>query len=235
MMYNDKGEFRWLIFLIAFNTLIFGIYILLGSTGIDDDVIVYGIFNANGVAQGMLWLLITSTFVHFGIAHFLLNMLALYQIGYLVEQFYNSKKIFIVYILGGVAGSIATFALSRFQGENIASLGASGAIFALLGLLIGGTLKRQRFGVSLPFTKESFYPTLVFALLISFLPGINWMAHLGGFLGGVWLGYIFENSLIPFQRKQDAMVQNLLFTVGIGLFVVSYALLVGNLIFDFLP
>jgi rhomboid protease GluP len=213
----------------------FTIFVLIGSTGIDDDVLVYGIFNANGVAQGMLWLLTTSTFIHFGIAHFFLNMLALYQIGFLVEQFYNSRKILIVYILGGIVGSIATFALSRLQGENIASLGASGAIFAMLGLLIGGTFKRQRYGASLPFTKESFYPTLVFAFLISFLPGINWMAHLGGFVAGVWLGYIFENSLIPFQRTQDVKLEKGLFTVSIGIFVVSYALLVGNLIFDFLP
>jgi rhomboid protease GluP len=162
-------------------------------------------------------------------------MLALYQIGFLVEQFYNSRKILIVYILGGIVGSIATFVLSRLQGENIASLGASGAIFAMLGLLIGGTFKRQRYGTSLPFTKESFYPTLVFAFLISFLPGINWMAHLGGFVAGVWLGYIFENSLIPFQRTQDVKLEKGLFTVSIGIFVVSYALLVGNLIFDFLP
>ncbi len=230
-MYNERGEFRWLIFLLAFNALVFLTYNFIGSAGVEDEVIFYGVFNAVGVARGMYWLLVTSTFVHFDLIHFFLNMIALFQIGILVENLYSSKKLFITYIIGGIVGSLFTYGLALISGTNIASLGASGAVFALLGLLIGGTIKKNRFGLSLPFKRESFYPTLILAGIISFFPGINWAAHLGGFIGGAILGLIYENSLIPVINQKEKNLESVFFTITAFLFCFSYLLLVINLIF----
>ncbi len=234
-MYNERGEFRWLQFLIGVNGFIFLAYLFLGSENIIDEVLLYGVFNAFGVQNGMFWLLITSTFAHFDPFHFLLNIIALFQIGLLVEKLYSSKKLFITYIIGGLVGSLFTLLLAVVADTNIASLGASGAVFALLGLLIGGTYKQNRYGVSLPFTKESFYPTLFFALIISFFPGINWAAHLGGFISGFLLGYVFENSMIPVINPRDKMLESRLFLASMFLFAFSYILLIFNIIFEIVP
>ena len=224
-------KIRWLYFLLGFNALLYLAYLFLGSEKIIDEIVLYGVFNAFAVSRGMLWLLITSAFTHFFLFHFLLNMFALFQIGFLVEKLYTSQKLFITYIFGAIAGNIFTFALALATNTNISSLGASGAIFALLGLLIGGTFKRNRFGASLPFTKESFYPTLFFAFIISFIPGINWAAHLGGFLIGFILGNLFENSLNSSSKNFDLRLEKWLFRFSFSMFLFSYLFLVFNFLF----
>lgn len=230
----DKIKFSALNFLLGFNILIFVLVILLGGSEITNNeaFILFGAFRSDFVLDGMIWQLITSTFVHFNILHIAFNMLALFQIGKLVEQFYNGKKLFIVYIFGGLAGSFATLAWALLLNENRNSVGASGAIFGLLGLLIGGTLKRNRFEPELPFSKESFYPTLAFAVIISFMPNINWAAHLGGLLTGIAFGYFLKNNAYSFADVEEKNKVNLLFYASVAIFAFSYLFLMLNLLFE---
>lgn len=231
-MFTSRGEFRWLYVIAGINVLMFLVFSLLGSKTPADEVLIYGIFNSYLVEKGMFWLLITSNFLHFSLTHFLLNFIALLQIGVLVEKVYTSKKLFIVYMFGGLVSSLFTLLLANLQNEVISSLGASGSIFALLGLLVGGTLKHNRFGYDLPFKKEDFYPTLLLALIISFLPNINWAAHLGGFIIGIIFGFIFQNSLTPGIDSRDKRIERYLLIISVLMLVFSYALLVANLFFE---
>ncbi len=236
MNFSFRLNLSWFGLLIGVNALVFVLFTLSASgEGIlrKDAIIVFGELFTPFVVDGMFWLLITSTFLHYDPLHFLLNMVALWQIGKIVEILYSGKKLFTTYILSGVGGSVATLLLSVFNAYPIASVGASGAIFGLLGLFIGGMLRKNRYGIDLPITKESLYPTIVLAIAMSFLPNINWVAHVGGLGVGVVLGLIFENSLTPSQSPRDAFIEKLLISLSLTILVFSYLLLIGNLFFNF--
>lgn len=230
----DKIKFSALNFLLGLNIAVFIAILIFGGSQITNSeaFLLFGAFRSDFVLDGMIWQLLTSTFVHFGLLHIVFNMMALLQIGRIVEQFYTGKKLFILYVFGGIAGSLATLLWALLMDDNIDSVGASGAIFALLGLLIGGTLKQSRFEPELPFSKESFYPTLAFAIIISFMPNINWAAHLGGLLVGITFGYFLKNNAYSFSDKGEELKINILFYSAVGIFAFSYVLLVLNLLFE---
>jgi rhomboid protease GluP len=93
--------------------------------------------------EGEWWRLFTSLFIHFGIAHLLLNMFALTAFGPLVERLFGSVNFLFVYLLAGIAGSLASIAWN----PGINSAGASGAIFGILGALMAVQL---RAGATIP-------------------------------------------------------------------------------------
>lgn len=234
---NINIKSNWLKALIGINSIIYVLAIIAISSndGISslDRILVFGEFFSGAVEEGMIWLLTTSNFLHYDLFHFILNMIALYQIGRLVEIFYGGKKLIGTYILGGLGGSLATLIWASISNEAIASIGASGAIFGLLGLLVGGTFKTNRYSANLPFKKEDFYPTLLLSIAISFLPMINWAAHLGGFLVGLAMGLFFQNTLGP-RSQNDKSAERWIYYSSLLILGFSYIFLVLNLIFEFI-
>ena len=183
-----------------------------------------GIFSTKLIERGELWTLLTANFVHYDILHFGFNIYALYALGKLVDNFYGYKTLFITYILSGLLASIFTYGYSYVIDEPISSLGASGAIFGLLGLLVSGTLK----GNNLPFETKSFYPTLLIAILISLLPQVNLWAHVGGFISGFLLGYFIKPKIgYAFFEKEENLI-NTLFYISLGIFVIAFFAFVIN-------
>lgn len=130
------------------------------------------------VQNGQVWRLLTSVFLHIGIAHLIVNMYSLYVIGSQLEGFLGKVKYLVVFLISGIIGSL----LSVVMHESI-SAGASGAIFGLLGsLLYFGYHYRLYLGTVL---KTQIIPIIIFNLLISFMfPGIDAYAHIGGLVGG---------------------------------------------------
>lgn len=125
--------------------------------------------------------LVTSFFLHYNIWHFLCNAYALYIIGSQLESFLGKGKYTFVYFVSGITGSLLSMA---FIGDNGASLGASGAVFGLLGsLLYFGYYYRVYLGTVV---KSQIIPLILLNLLIGFMvPGIDNGAHIGGLVGGV--------------------------------------------------
>ncbi len=130
------------------------------------------------VQHGQIWRLLTSVFLHIGIAHLIVNMYSLFIIGRQLEGFLGKIKYLVVFLISGITGSL----LSVVMHESI-SAGASGAIFGLLGsLLYFGYHYRLYLGTVL---KTQIIPIILFNLLISFMfPGIDAYAHIGGLVGG---------------------------------------------------
>lgn len=128
-----------------------------------------------------LYRLITSIFLHGGLFHFLCNMFSLYILGREIESFYGRIKYLIIFILSGVIGNLLTM---LFLQEGVISIGASGAIFGLLGsMLYFGYHYRVYLSAVM---KSEIMPIIILNLLIGFTtPGINGIAHLGGLIGGV--------------------------------------------------
>ncbi len=127
-----------------------------------------------------LYRLVTSMFLHASLFHFLFNMYALYIIGPQLESFFGKWKYLCIYLGSGIIGNLMSM---LFQESNVVSVGASGAIFGLLGaLLYFGYHYRVYLGSVM---KSQIIPLLVFNFLLAFLlPGINIAAHFGGLFGG---------------------------------------------------
>lgn len=142
-----------------------------------------GLVNYNMLGKNPLELyrLVTSIFLHSGLLHFLCNMYSLYIIGREVESFFGRIKYIIIFILTGVIGNLLTM---LFLQDRIISIGASGAIFGLLGAIIYfGYHYRVYLSSAL---RNEILPIILLNLFIGFLtPGINNIAHIGGLIGGV--------------------------------------------------
>lgn len=125
--------------------------------------------------------LFTSIFLHVGVVHLLCNMYSLYVIGPQVESFYGKLKFLFIYLISGISGSIFSLA---FAPENVVSVGASGAIFGLLGsILCFGYHYRVYLG---NVVRSQIIPVIIINLIIGFsISGIDNFAHIGGLVGGV--------------------------------------------------
>ena len=166
------------VFFILFNILLDIEYLLLFSQ-----------INSK-VFEGQIYRLLTSMFLHADIIHLFSNMLALLIFGTSVENNFYKYQFLLIYFLSGFLGNI--FSLFLLQYDSI-SLGASGAIFGLIGAVFVFFAREDKsfilFGLIY----------LVFFSFMSFAPGINLWAHLFGLLGGLILGYLFKNKTKRFE------------------------------------
>jgi membrane associated rhomboid family serine protease len=131
--------------------------------------------NVIGVGEGDWWRLITAAFLHYGPFHLIMNMLALYWFGTLLEKRIGSGKYLLLYIVSGLAGSAGALLMD----PTVPTVGASGAIFGILGA--GLVLEQQRdyvFG-------GSALGVIVINLVLTFsIASISIGGHIGGLLGG---------------------------------------------------
>ena len=151
------------------------IYSLIG----DADNLVFN-YSVNGVfvRSGQIYRLLTGTFIHIDVMHFLCNAYSLYIIGTQIENFYGRSKFLLIYLVSAICGSLLSIAMT-----NSLSIGASGAIFGLLGAYAYfGYHYRVYFGTVL---LRQIVPIIILNLAIGFMvPGIDNFAHIGGLIGG---------------------------------------------------
>jgi membrane associated rhomboid family serine protease len=138
-------------------------------------IFVHGALYGPLVADGDWWRLITAAFLHYGPFHLGLNMLALWWFGAPLEEALGRGRYLLLYLVSGLAGSAGALLLS----PNVATVGASGAIFGILGAAL--VLERQGtpvFGGALML--------IVINLVFTFSVGnISVGGHLGGLAGGI--------------------------------------------------
>ncbi|PKI62072.1 hypothetical protein CRG98_017445 [Punica granatum] len=139
------------------------------------------------VDKHQAWLLITCIWLHGGVFHLLANMLSLLVIGIRLEQEFGFVRIGLLYIISGLGGSLMS---ALFIQSNI-SVGASGALFGLL----GGMLSELITNWTIYANKVAAFMTLVVIIVINLavgiLPHVDNFAHIGGFLSGFFLGFVF--------------------------------------------
>lgn len=145
------------------------------------------------IAQGEYWRLLTAMFLHQSLVHVGTNMLALYVLGVDVESAFGPRRFLTVYLLSGLLGSAFSYLFSPAP-----SLGASGAIYGLLGALVLYFVQnRQGFGEYGRRRLSNLIGVIALNLFITIaLPNIDLWAHAGGLLGGLALGY----ALAPVYR-----------------------------------
>jgi rhomboid protease GluP len=172
--------------LVAINTLVFIATLFAGAEWlipVGKMQIAWGSNFGPYTADGEWWRLFTSLFIHFGIAHLIVNMIALAMFGPLVERLYGTTNYLLIYLLAGMAGSLASISWQ----PDINSAGASGAIFGILGALLAAQLRAgDTFPVDILRPIQN--STLVFLGLSLYAgfryKGIDNAAHLGGGAAG---------------------------------------------------
>lgn len=176
-----KPIITYLIMIIC--VIMFCVTFILGNGPTDINTLIK--FGANAsyfTKNGEFYRLFTCIFLHAGFAHILCNMYSLYVIGPQVESFFGKLKYLFIFIFSGISGSILSLA---FASDNLVSVGASGAIFGLLGAICYfGYHYRVYLGNVL---KSQIIPVIVLNLFIGFcVAGIDNFAHIGGLIGGVF-------------------------------------------------
>ena len=172
-----KNKFPMITYwLIAVNVILYVIPILFGQY--NDLINNYSVWGP-AIREGQYYRLLTGIFLHGGILHLLFNCYALYVIGAQVENFLGRIKFLIIYLVAGISGAL----FSVIFGGNFASIGASGAIFGLMGALVYfGYHYRVYLGTVI---KSQIIPLIVLNLFLGFcVTGIDNFAHIGGLIGG---------------------------------------------------
>jgi membrane associated rhomboid family serine protease len=164
-----------------------------------------------GVSDGAYWQLLTSVFTHVEVWHIAFNMLALWVLGPQLELAVGRVRFLALYLLSGLSGSLLVYWLAP---AGLLTLGASGAIFGLMGALLVLALK-----VRGQLQQILVWIGINFAITVS-VPHVSWQGHLGGFLGGA----LVAAALVYAPRSRRTLWQS----AGLGAILVL--LLAGILV-----
>ena len=147
------------------------------------------------VADGQVWRIFTSAFLHYSVTHILFNMFALWVIGPPLERALGRSRFLALYILSALGGGVLVYLLSPL---NSATAGASGAIFGLFGatFVVGKRLNMDVRGVVAMIVINLAF-TFVLPLLSS--QQISWQGHIGGLVTGILVAWIYLYA--PRERR----------------------------------
>ena len=151
------------------------------------EVLARGALVPAAVAGGQVWLLLSSMFLHSGFIHLALNMLSLYFLGSFVEQAFGKGRFLALYLTSGLAGGVAYLYFGAF---DTPAVGASGAIFGLLGGVFGYSVRRGTFSWQNPLIRQLLILTALNLYIGFSVPNISNTAHIGGLVGGAAFGWL---------------------------------------------
>jgi rhomboid protease GluP len=169
--------FNIIFYLVFFLNPNFEIYLLLVQ------------INYNVLERLELWRLITSIFLHGDLIHLISNLIGLVLFGTFVENIVSKIEYIVIYLLSGIVGNIMSLFLLP---PYVISLGASGAIYGLIGaavMLIILERNKSQLLITVIY--------LIYFVITSFSPGINYASHIFGLILGLILGYAFIRNKIP--------------------------------------
>jgi len=166
-------------------------------------------FHLVGVAHGEWWRLLTAAFLHYGPFHLAINMYSLFYAGTLLEHVIGRWRFALLYLGSGIAGSAGAIWLS----PDSVTVGASGAIFGILGALF--VLERRRHIATGGQVAMLIVLNLVFTFAIS---NISVGGHIGGLVGGVILMWLLLHSRTSAAKSIGATAAMITISV-----VIAYA------------
>jgi rhomboid protease GluP len=189
-MFKNSKEYMPTFLLIAINVAVYAFTSYLSGDVFETSQPVMDALGQTNFAvwNGEVWRLFTSLFVHANVLHIFGNMFFLLIFGLRAEDMFDLKEYLFIYFVSGLTGGVLTLIMWP---PNTVSVGASGAIFGILGATI--IYARRAIG-------QSIITALVFAFflfVINIGPDVNFIDHLGGLLMGLSTGY-----LLAATRKQ---------------------------------
>ncbi|MGH7417896.1 MAG: rhomboid family intramembrane serine protease [Candidatus Rokuibacteriota bacterium] len=168
--------------------------------------------------DGQWWTLFTAIYLHGGLLHILFNVLWIRQLGPAVEELYGPSRLVVIFTVAGVAG----FAISNLFGYAF-TIGASGSIFGLLGAMVAFGQKRGGTFGTMVLRQYGQWALLLFVLGF-LMPGVNNVAHAGGFAGGFAAGLVLALA----ERRAETGFDQLLAAAAIGLTLLGFALAIWS-------
>jgi rhomboid protease GluP len=163
------------------------------------------------IARGEWWRLVTAGFLHGGLIHILMNSWVLFDLGSQVEEVYGSSRMLVIYFISTVSG----FYLSNLFHPGTPSVGASAALFGLLGAMIAILTKhRNSFTDAI---RGQYLRWLVMLLVFSLFGNIDMLAHIGGLVGGFAMGWVAG------ERRLEGTTTEKLWRVAAGFCIVLTA------------
>lgn len=216
---HDRVGGAWVTFvLVSLCVLVFAVEAFLSRSPMHvppEWLITLGGNFAPAVQSGQAWRLLTSVFLHGSVLHIVLNMIALWQAGQIVERLFGRAPFAVLYLLSGILGAL----LSLWWKPGPVSIGASGAIFGVYGALLAYLIV-MRGAMPLALLEKIRSGTVGFigySLFAGFMvPGIDNSAHIGGLLAGFVLGAGFSVpvSAVIGKTWRQATTYAALITVG---------------------
>lgn len=167
--------------------------------------------------RGEWWRLVTAIFLHAGLFHIGMNLWCLFDLGPAVESLFSTPKFIVLYLVTGVAG----FLLSAWWSPAL-SIGASGAILGLIGILIGATFHHGGLGKEY---RSQLWRWVIYILIFGLLPffAVDNAAHIGGLVSGLALGYFVPEGE-PATRSSENL-WNALAVVSVLIIAGSFVLM----------
>lgn len=182
---NKKLNFS--LFIIAINCFVYFLHYFLFNSS--EFSVLFGL-NALCLHYGFYWQILTSMFLHGSFMHLAMNMVVLYQFGFILEKFLGGVKFILIYLIGGIFTNLLSLFyilyMQNYNNTNVNIVGASGAICVLLGFIaFVDTYNRK--GLFIALILMSFAPLLM---------GVNvaWYAHLVGFGIGFLVAKILKST-----------------------------------------
>lgn len=193
-----------------------GVFNLLSPSG--GALLALGMTGAYPWQLGYWWTLLTAIYLHGSLLHIAFNLLWIHQLAPAVEQAYGRSRLVLIFTGGGVLG----FVISNWAGVGT-TIGASGAVFGLLGAMAAyGRSRGGLFGMAV---FRQYWQWAVVLFVMGFLmPGVNNFAHAGGFVGGYLTGMIGGHGD---SRLGDGL-HRAAATAAVALTALAFALAVWN-------
>lgn len=197
--------------LLSVTTVLIAATVIVSLTAIlsNEGRFLYDAFELDklAVANGEYWRLFTVTLLHgspepgfFGqsMLHLLFNMYALYLAGPIVERWYGGLRFLLIYLACAAGGSVGSFVF----GADVPSVGASGAIFGLFGVLLAANRVHKPVDRQGRYLVRQLGGLILINILFGFaMPGIDNAAHLGGLATGLWLGVLLRPTHVRTQAQ----------------------------------
>ena len=172
--------------MLALNVLVF-IAVRTGSQRVVNDLVLVPV-----LVDTEPWRLLTSAFTHVQIFHIFSNLFMLWQLGPPLEQMLGRLRFAVLYLLSALGGGVAVWMLGA---PGSATLGASGAVLGLVGALL--VISRAR-GLDVTWILGYVAITAVISFIV---PNISWEGHLGGFVTGAAVAWLFLQDTKRRQNK----------------------------------
>lgn len=177
------------------------------------------------IADGQWYRLITSMFLHASVWHIGFNMLALYYFGPVVERRFGTGRFALLYLVSGFVSSASSYLIEPPQ---VPSLGASGAIFGIFAVVMVLAFNRRHDPGANQLLRSLFGLLVLNGLLVFFVPNIDVWAHVGGFLGGIALGFAYDRGGRGAGKAAEAVVTVVLVAVAVAVIAARTAGLNGG-------
>lgn len=178
--------------LIAINVAVFAVEFVTGAADSGTGIVARGALVGIYVLNGEWWRIFTSAFLHENFVHITFNMIALWQVGSIVEAIFGMPRMAIMYVISMIGSGLA---ITYFD-PQIATIGASGAIFGLFGALVAAGLRLGPRGSQMV---KQCLGIIVLNVLLGFVPGLNisQSGHIGGLVIGFICGVVFFVNRLP--------------------------------------